>query len=605
MEPAAPGALLLVGRGTLALLPFHAAQASRGLLKSGLKRSLAAPGAPGRVAFVSSRRAPRENPPAARQSCSLLCPLRAPLPTPHARAAQVLVEAQQRRRALRALRAGDPHPAPAPAPDADAPLDGHRAPPDQQEQQQQQEDEAAGGAGPEVVVLTDSDDEAAPSVAGAGGKVRTQGQGGGAAAEGAGGAARAAGGGEEEEKGVAVAEVPVLDEAAAAECAAAGRAPVLVVSREMHSCSQLEGVLRRGGRAVMQVRGSGGLGTSAGSVRPFAPPACCCVHCCVRTARARCCAVAWPLCPSPQAAYEAYLMRTEAARQAAMGGGASRAAGRGASARGGRCERAPAVVLSTAARQGAASSNHPQTGRAIQGSAHAVAPACRAYRGGRHRGGQNQLHSFTTAAAAQLGGVVGLTAAEATALQHEAQRLSASTASGGVAAPLPASAGATSSADATALSARGRGGSGGAAGRAQGGELSPARSGGARQKRQRTVAAAFDVPRPAGGSAGSDGGASRGAAAAAGGAEEPGAPSSRGPAHALLEDVHFSALDTHAAEGDLWRLQPGTVVLYEPDLAFLRQVGAPFPAVCVGICICLDAPAGREVFLRDAAGDPA
>ncbi len=39
----------------------------------------------------------------------------------------------------------------------------------------------------------------------------------------------------------------------------------------------------------------------------------------------------------------------------------------------------------------------------------------------------------------------------------------------------------------------------------------------------------------------------------------------------LLDGVHFCALDAHC-EGELWRLTPGTVILYEPDLAFLRQV---------------------------------
>ncbi|GFR49035.1 hypothetical protein Agub_g11058, partial [Astrephomene gubernaculifera] len=77
------------------------------------------------------------------------------------------------------------------------------------------------------------------------------------------------------------------------------------------------------------------------------------------------------------------------------------------------------------------------------------------------------------------------------------------------------------------------------------------------RSRPRSAAAA-----PAGGSGGSgcEGGGGAGAAPA---------PSS--PAPPLLRDVHFVSLDSHD-EFVLWRLQPGWVVMLEPDLAFLRQV---------------------------------
>eukprot|EP00198_Chlamydomonas_reinhardtii_P001852 XP_001691188.1 predicted protein [Chlamydomonas reinhardtii] len=64
------------------------------------------------------------------------------------------------------------------------------------------------------------------------------------------------------------------------------------------------------------------------------------------------------------------------------------------------------------------------------------------------------------------------------------------------------------------------------------------------------------------------------------GTAEQGAPGSRAGAAAapasdsracpLLSDVHFVALDAHD-EFVLWRLRPGVIIMYEPDLAFLRQ----------------------------------
>ncbi|GLC33404.1 hypothetical protein PLESTB_000071900 [Pleodorina starrii] len=53
------------------------------------------------------------------------------------------------------------------------------------------------------------------------------------------------------------------------------------------------------------------------------------------------------------------------------------------------------------------------------------------------------------------------------------------------------------------------------------------------------------------------------------GAGSPSQPSS--PPPPLLVDVHFVSLDSHD-EFVLWRLRPSFVIMYEPDLAFLRQV---------------------------------
>jgi hypothetical protein len=42
----------------------------------------------------------------------------------------------------------------------------------------------------------------------------------------------------------------------------------------------------------------------------------------------------------------------------------------------------------------------------------------------------------------------------------------------------------------------------------------------------------------------------------------------RGP---LLRGVHFAALDAHQ-EGLLWDVCPAFVVMYDPDVAFIRQL---------------------------------
>ncbi|GLI60024.1 hypothetical protein VaNZ11_002089, partial [Volvox africanus] len=56
------------------------------------------------------------------------------------------------------------------------------------------------------------------------------------------------------------------------------------------------------------------------------------------------------------------------------------------------------------------------------------------------------------------------------------------------------------------------------------------------------------------------------------------------PAPSLLTDVHFVSLDSHD-EFVLWRLKPSFVIMYEPDLAFLRQLEVYQAERCLG-CGC-------------------
>ncbi len=45
----------------------------------------------------------------------------------------------------------------------------------------------------------------------------------------------------------------------------------------------------------------------------------------------------------------------------------------------------------------------------------------------------------------------------------------------------------------------------------------------------------------------------------------------------LLQGVAFAALESHQ-EGELWAARPAFVVMYDPDIAFIRQLEARLPS---------------------------
>ncbi|EFJ52250.1 hypothetical protein VOLCADRAFT_103253 [Volvox carteri f. nagariensis] len=129
-----------------------------------------------------------------------------------------------------------------------------------------------------------------------------------------------------------------------------------------------------------------------------------------------------------------------------------------------------------------------------------------------------------------------------------------------------------------AIGRQGRGRSTAAATAAEAGESVTGDKVTARGKVAATAAAIAAAPQPstapsATAVAATAGCSDDGAVAGGGhGMSSPAATASDTASQALLQDVHFVSLDGHD-EFVLWRLRPSFIIMYEPDLAFLRQRG--------------------------------
>ncbi|GIL92347.1 hypothetical protein Vretifemale_19875, partial [Volvox reticuliferus] len=91
------------------------------------------------------------------------------------------------------------------------------------------------------------------------------------------------------------------------------------------------------------------------------------------------------------------------------------------------------------------------------------------------------------------------------------------------------------------------------------------------------------IPGDSGGGTDTLGGRGGGAGSGgpADGANGPSVAPLHSPPPSLLRDVHFVSLDGHD-EFVLWRLKPSFVIMYEPDLAFLRQLEVYQAERCLG-----------------------